>query len=166
VVYTQSPKDAGGVVLGSVHVPDVGLRALQGSAVVSTDSGSNDAAAVCFARYAATVASSSATLRTANGNTGDLVVGPFTELAIDINLTSNQGTSPTIQFLVDRKGADGTYYAIYTGSTVSSAPNTQIISIGAGCTTNASFGSVARLRWVIGGSSTPGYTFSYSIIGK
>lgn len=164
MAYGQTPKDAGGIPIGSVYVPNTGIIPLQG-ANSSSDGSSNTSAPGCFARAAVTVATQASALQTANGNSADLAVGSFAELAIDINLTGNQGTSPTIQFFVERKGADGVYYAIYSGS-VLSATGPQSISLGAGCATNQAFGAVARLRWIIGGTSTPGWTFSYSIIGK
>lgn len=115
---------------------------------------------------AQTVYTQTSTLITASGNSGILAVGNFVELAVDVNLTGKQGTSPTIQFFIDRLGADGIYYNIWSSSSVSSTPTTVSASIGAGLASTPSFGGTIQFRWTIGGSATPGFTYSVSIIGK
>src|SRR5437762_12628892 len=95
---------------------------------------------------------------TANGNSGDVDASNYTELAVDINITGNQGSSPTIQYFVDRKGADGVYYPIWQ-SAVQNAASAVSTSIGAGLAYSQSFTTV-QFRWVIGGSSTPGFAVS------
>lgn len=115
---------------------------------------------------AQTVYTQASTLITASNNSGALTVGNFVELAIDINLTANQGTSPTIQFFVDRLGVDSIYYNVWSSSTVSSTPTKVSQSIGAGLTLASSFGGTIQFRWTIGGSATPGFTYSVSILGK
>jgi len=105
-------------------------------------------------------------LITAGSNSGILSVGNFAELALDINLTGKQGTSPTIQFFLDRLGVDGVYYNFYASSVISSTPTTISQSIGAGLALATSFAGTIQFRWVIGGSSSPGWTYSVSLIGK
>ena len=100
------------------------------------------------------------------GNSGLLSVGNFVELALDINVTGKQGTSPTLQFFIDRLGVDGIYYNIWTSTQYTTTPQTVSQSIGAGLTTSVSFGGTIQFRWSIGGSSTPGWTYSVSIQGK
>src|ERR1700720_1325791 len=107
---------------------------------------------------AATVYTQASTLITASGNTTPLLVGNYVELAIDINITSKQGTTPTVEFYIDRLGADGVYYNIWDSGLVNNtAPTTKSDSIGAGLNVAKSFTGTIQFRWVIGGSSTPGY---------
>jgi hypothetical protein len=100
------------------------------------------------------------------GNSGDLGTGVFKELCIDLTTTAQSGTSPTIQFFYDRKCADGIYYPIWQSSVLTAASNTLSVTIGRGMSYNESLGAVGRLRWVVGGSSTPTYTFSANIQAK
>ena len=159
-------KDSGGIPISTVYVPGVGFVALMGSTITNTDGSSNQSTAVCLARFATTVLNQAAALQTASGNSGDLSVGPFSELAVDVNVTGNQGTSPTLTITLERKGADGIYYPIWTPSAISTSTAQLSTSIGTGCAIAQSVGSIVRLKWVIGGTSTPGYTFSASILGK
>lgn len=116
---------------------------------------------------ATTIYNLASALQTANGNSGDLTVGSYVELAVDINVTAKQGTTPTIEFFIDRKGADGIYYNIYDSTLINNtAPTTKSDSIGTGLNVNKSFAGTIQFRWTIGGSSTPGYTFSASIQAK
>jgi hypothetical protein len=105
-----------------------------------------------------------------SGNSGDLTVGPYTELWIDINITANpQGTNPTIQFQWNRKGADGIYYPVWFSDLITGLPaNPTKVSttLGAGMTWHESFGSTGQLQWVVGGTGTPQYTFTPNVYGK
>jgi hypothetical protein len=103
--------------------------------------------------------------QTTSGNSADLAVGQFSELTIDCNITAISGTNPTLQIFLERKGADGVYYPIWQSVTITSAPAQVSTSVGAGMSIAQGFGSIARLRWVIGGTS-PSFTVSTSIIGK
>ncbi len=102
----------------------------------------------------------------ASGNSGDLTVGPYTEIGIDINTTAQSGTNPTLQLFWERKGADGIYYVLWQSSTLTAAANTISTSVGAGMAYNQSLGITGRFRWILGGSAGPTYTFSTSIYGK
>lgn len=115
---------------------------------------------------AQTVYTQASQLITASSNSGALSVGNFAELAVDINITSKQGTSPTIQFFIDRLGVDGVYYNIWSSSVISTTPTPISQSIGAGLSQASSFGGTIQFRWLIGGSSTPGFTYSVSIQAK
>jgi hypothetical protein len=111
-------------------------------------------------------------MRTANGNSGDISVSNVTEIAVDVNCTGKQGTSPTLQIIIYRKDVLGNYFSLYDSGAVSvsgatgGAPVQIARSIGPGCTTTEELGATIRLNWVIGGSSTPGAQFSASIQGK
>lgn len=116
---------------------------------------------------AQTIWTQASTPITASGNSGPLTVGNFAEIAVDVNITAKTGTTPTVEFFVDRLGVDSVYYNIYDSGVVSNtAPTTKSDSIGAGLNVNKSFAGTIQFRWVIGGSSSPGYTYSVSLQGK
>lgn len=98
----------------------------------------------------------------ASGNSGDLAVSQYTEMAVDCNVTAFGGGGDTVQFFVDRKGVDGIYYPVWT-SVVIAVAQAVSTSIGAGMSIAQSLGTVVRLRWVIVGVSA---TFSASLIAK
>ncbi len=99
-------------------------------------------------------------------NSGDLAVGPYAELSIDITTTAQAGTLPTIQYFYERKAADGNYYPLWQSAVLTLAANTLSTSIGAGMAYNQSLGATGRLRWVVGGSATPTFTHSLNIQAK
>jgi hypothetical protein len=105
-------------------------------------------------------------------DTGNISWGNCEKIAVDVLVTNQQGTSPTLQILVDRLGADGvSYFNMYdsTAISVSGASGTNVVikqSIGPGCTKTEEICASGRVRWVIGGSSTPGALFSLSIQGE
>lgn len=99
-------------------------------------------------------------------NSGDLSVGVYAEVGIDINTTAQAGTNPTLQLFWERKGADLIYYPLWQSAVLTSATNTISVSIGADMAYNQSLGLTGRLRWVIGGTATPTYTFSANIYAK
>lgn len=116
-------------------------------------------------RQASTVYKRASAAATADGNSGSLFVGVFDELSVDVNVSAVAGTNtPSMTLYVDRLGADGVWYPIYTSSAVTAAAVVST-SLGRGAATNATFGATARLRWVITGT-TPSFTFSASIVGK
>ncbi len=99
-------------------------------------------------------------------NSGDLAVASYHEVAIDINTTAQSGTSPTIQYFFERKGADGIYYVLWQSAVLTVAANTLSTSVGPGLAYNQSLGNTDRLRWVVGGSATPTFTHSLNIYAK
>ena len=117
-------------------------------------------------RSTVAVYSLASTATTSSSNSGDLAVGAYTEISIDINTTAQTGTNPTIQFTYSRKGADGLYYPLWQSAVLTAAANTISTSIGAGMAYNQSLGATGQLKWVIGGTSTPGFTFSANVQGK
>jgi hypothetical protein len=151
-------------------VPDgsTGLVAIQGSIITTTDGLGNVSAPMATHHAAGVVTFQANTATTTTPVTrGPFVVGPYSELLLGVNITAKTGTSPTIQFFIDSIGADGIAYNIYASSIVNNTAPAQVIgAIGSGFTTNVSFGSSIQFRWVIGGTATPGFTFSYSILGK
>lgn len=88
-----------------------------------------------------------------NGQPVDLQ--PDSLLLLDINLTALGGTSPTIQFFWERLGADGTWYTIWSGSSLSAATKVST-SIGLGMETDIPIGRAGRLRWTMGGTGFAG----------
>ena len=127
----------------------------------------SDQAAVASKRTAVAVYSLASTaITTTPLNSGDLAVGAYTEISIDINATAHTGTNPTIQFTYSRKAADGLYYALWQSTVLTTATFTLSTSIGAGMAYNQSLGVTGQLAWVIGGSNTPGQTVSINVQGK
>jgi hypothetical protein len=162
--YGSSLVDANGVPIGQTYTPGVGFASLQGSLVRNTDGSSNTSAPAAFHHASATVLTAGPAAVTTNFTSSALVVGPFAELAVDINITAKSGTSPTIQFFIDRIGADTVAYNIWSSAVVSTVSQVSA-SIGSGFSTNQSFGATCQFRMVVGGT-TPSFTLSYSIIGK
>lgn len=101
---------------------------------------------------------------TASGQTDDFPTGAFDTLEIDVNVTSITGTTPTIQYIYERKGTDGQYYPVWTSASINTTGKTSA-NPGVGCNPNASVGLSGRLRWVVGGT-TPSINHTVSIIGK
>lgn len=116
----------------------------------------------CVAVYTLASTTTSGTTQ----NSGDLTVGPYTEISIDINTTAQSGTNPTIQYFYERKGADNIYYVLWQSAVLTAATNTLSTSIGAGMAYNQSLGLTGRVRWVVGGTSTPTFTMSINVYGK
>lgn len=166
MAYGVQLVDSNTVPIGQVYVPGVGFKSVEGSLGTNTDGSSNGSAPFALHHASRTVLLIASALVTATPVTnGPYVVGPFAELAVDINLTVKAGTSPTIQFFIDRIGADTVAYNTWSSSVVSAVGQVST-SIGSGFSTAQSFGSTIQLRWIIGGSATPSWTFSVSIIGK
>ncbi|HEY6021615.1 MAG TPA: hypothetical protein VIY48_17630 [Candidatus Paceibacterota bacterium] len=98
-----------------------------------------------------------------------------TRAAFDVTVTSfTGGTSPSIQFVIERLGlADGLWYSVLS-TTISSASN-QSWDLGPGFpatappngVSHAVFTTQGRLRWAFGGTVAPtAVTFSASLIGR
>lgn len=110
-----------------------------------------------------TVLNSAGAAFTTSSDAGDLDVSKYRRIAVDINITAVSGTSPTIQFFIDRKDANGIYYNIWSSSSINATGQTSV-SIGPFTAISQSLGSVVKLRWTITGTS-PSFTFSASVIG-
>lgn len=93
-----------------------------------------------------------------------------TYIALDTSVTAfTGGTGPTIQFTVDRLGADNVWYNIWTSTPVGS-PATNSMDIGPGLTNaagtqHAVFTTQGRFSWVYTGSPTS-ITFSATLLGR
>jgi hypothetical protein len=85
-------------------------------------------------------------------------------LAVDINVTAVSGTTPSMTLYVERQGADGNWYPIWTSSAITATGQTTT-SVGPGCATTAVVTSILRFRAAITGT-TPSFTMSASIIGR
>jgi hypothetical protein len=112
-----------------------------------------------------TILNQASAVVSSSGNSDDLDVSLVKRIAININVTAQSGTSPTVQFFVDRKGADGNYYQIWSSSVVS-AVGVVSTTVGPKCTVTEVLGLTVRIRWIIGGTSSPSSTFSISIQGR
>lgn len=168
MAFGATPVDGSGtpIPVGCVYVPNFGFRALQGSLVVNTDGSSNASAAAIFQRTTAAVytLASVATSGT-TGNSGDLVVSPLSEISLDINTTAQTGTTATIQYFYERKGADNIYYVLWQSAVFTAAANTISTSVGVGMAIAQSLGLTGRLRWVLTGTS-PTFTHSINLYGR
>jgi hypothetical protein len=100
-----------------------------------------------------------------SGNSDDLDVSLVKKIAFDANITAQSGTSPTVRFFVDRKGADGNYYQIYDSGVISALTSVST-TIGPKCDITEVLGFTVRIRWTIGGSASPTKTLSISIQGR
>lgn len=164
-LFPAQPRDAKGVTVGGLWLPNGTWYALQSVTATTTDAQNYQSAPLAVGWFGFNVFARTSAAAIVSGDSGDLPVDSFSELAVDITIGSISGTGPpTIQFFVERKGNNGNYYQLYSSSAVSTSQSIST-SIGAGMTISTSFGTTARLRWVITGT-TPSFTFSASIIGK
>ncbi len=84
--------------------------------------------------------------------------------AVDVNVTAASGTSPTLAFFLERQGADGVWYPVWSPAAVT-APGQLSTSVGPGCATAEVLTGSIRLRWTVGGT-TPSFTFSASVVAR
>ena len=110
------------------------------------------------------VLNTASTAITATTTSVDLSVNDYKELSVDVNISALTGTTPTYTLSINRKGVDGIYYPIYTG-TAQSTVGQITLSLGVGASTNVSFGNIIQVVETLGGT-TPSVTRSMSIIGK
>jgi hypothetical protein len=176
-----------GLIAGSAVIGSTTIQAVSGTALLSDQAGTilrasnygksstagdtpilvdSTGRSLIGRSTAAAYTQTSITTSGATQNSADIPVGSYTELSIDINTTAQAGTSPTIQYFYERKGADNIYYVLWQSAVLTIAANTLSTSIGAGMAYNQSLGLTGRLRWVIGGSATPTFTHSINIYGK
>src|SRR5690348_2912766 len=104
--YGYAPTDAGGVPLGCAESEGNGLLVLRGSTRTKTDS-SGTIVALSESAFKYAILNQASALKTAAGDTGPLDWSDFKLLSIDVNCTGSQGTTPTLQILVDRLMSDG-----------------------------------------------------------
>jgi hypothetical protein len=103
----------------------------------------------------------SATVTTSGVAPSTFSMDGLTYIAADLNCTAVAG-SGTLDFYIERLGADGIWYTVWHPTQIGGAGATST-GIGPGCSTNAVLTSTGRCRWVIGGTSV---TYSASIIGR
>ena len=167
MAFTNQIVDAGQIPISQIWTPSVGWAAWQASVIRTTDASGTIAPATFHHASGTVYLLASAAQTAATFTSSSFVVGPYTELSVGINITAKTGTTPTIQFFIDTIGADSIAYNVWASAVVNNTSPTQVIaSIGSGFSTNQSFGANAQFRWAIGGSASPGYSFSVSIIGK
>ena len=82
---------------------------------------------------------------------------------IDAVFITGTGT-PTITFFLERQGADGNWYPIWSPTAITTTGITST-SVGPGCATDAVVTENIRLRWTVSGT-TPSFTTSISIIAR
>lgn len=123
-------------------------------------------AGVLFVKRSSVAVYTAAQTTIGTGNSGDLTIGPYTEISIDISTSAQAGTAPTIQFFWNRKGFDGIYYPLWQSAVLTTASNKISTSVGAGMAYNQSLAATGQLSWVVGGTSTPTWTFTPNIYGK
>ena len=112
----------------------------------------------------ATILNLPSTVTTTSGETDQLQTGLLYTLAVDVNVSAASGTSPTLTLFLDRLGADGVWYPIWSPTAVTAVGQLST-SIGPGCVVAEVPTNNIRLRWTLGGT-TPSFTFSASIIGR
>lgn len=94
--------------------------------------------------------------------TGDIAVGQCRELAIDIDVVGTF-TGTSVAFFVDRKDANGHYYAIASPAALT-ADGAINLDLGVGASTNKAFGNIIRVRWT--STALTVATADISVIGK
>lgn len=114
-------------------------------------------------RNATTLYAKKGEILTVNGNSGEIRCEGVDLLAVDILVSAASGTSPTINFYVQRKDANGNWVTLYAFPTLSAA-SSENSNIGPGATTPKIVTGVMRVIWELGGV-TPSFTTDISVIG-
>lgn len=99
-------------------------------------------------------------VRTAGG-VQSLSVGPLTTMSVDVSVTATAGAG-AVTIIVERQGADGVWYPVYTSAPLNAAGLTST-NIGPGCTLPFVLSGVMRFRWAMSGTSV---TFSASVASR
>lgn len=103
-------------------------------------------------------------IRTVGGVEGPYSVANVSRVAFDVDVTATSGVGQSLILHIERQGADGIWYPIYTSPSMSAVGKAST-SIGQGMTVGQSIGSTLRMRYTITGT-TPSFTFSASLVGK
>jgi hypothetical protein len=112
----------------------------------------------------------SAAYNAANAGTS-FSTAQFSGLAVDVTVSAfTGGTSPSVTFFLDRLGADGVWYRVWTSAALTSAGATSVqigpYPSGTGIFTAVLTGT-ARFGWSFGGTVQPtAVTFSASVYGR
>ena len=108
-------------------------------------------------RYKAPLTLFSGTV-TANGNSADIDVSPYSVLELELKVTSVSGTSPTLSVYIEGKFEN-------TGDYKTLAYQENITATGKWFfTINPNAFRYLRIRWVVGGTS-PNFTFRVDVQG-
>lgn len=102
--------------------------------------------------------------RTAGGQSAPFDTSRKSRVAIDVSLTAVAGVTPSLRLFLDRMGADGLWYPIWTGPAMTAA-GTASTTVGQGMTVGQSLAASCRLRWELTGTGASA-TFSASVVGK
>jgi len=102
-------------------------------------------------RYKAPLTLYSGTV-TANGNTSDINVNPFSVIELEIKVTSVSGTTPTLDVYIEGKFENTGDYKTLASQTGITATGIWFVTI------NPCAFRYIRVRWVVGGTS-PSFTF-------
>jgi len=96
----------------------------------------------------------------ASGNS-DVVMLPTRDLIVVFDITAVQGTLPTIDFVIEEfDPASGKFFALPAPAQINSVSTVRHTILAA---TNP-FGPMLRLSWTLGGTATPGFTFTCSFM--
>lgn len=99
-----------------------------------------------------------------NGNTSDFAVGWAKTPIFVINCDQAGGTSPTLDVTIETKDPiSGEYDTIATFTQITSSPANEFLHA---LDTGKMLGNVIRVKWEIGGTNNPNFTFSVSAILK
>jgi len=113
-----------------------------------------------------TLLNQASAIQLASSSSDDFDVSLCRVANVDISITANSGTNPTVQFFFERKAADGTYHALWASAVITASSAKASTSIGPGAAIKESLGITDRIRWTIGGTSSPSVTFSVSITAR
>jgi hypothetical protein len=97
---------------------------------------------------------------------GEIPVGGATELDLDVTISAISGGSASLIVTVDRKGADGVWYNIFTSSALIATGATSTTIDAAGGATNKGFANIVRVGFFVSNTTTPSVTLSASLIAK
>ena len=143
--FGNQQKDAAGIPIGCVYVPNTGFVALQGSKNTNSDTSSNVSSSVVVSRAGITLYSTTLSGVNATGNSANLDVSAFTQLLIIYNITSFSGTS--MIFRVRAVDAFSNLVTLANGPT-ENAVNGNTFSIGEGLGGQVSIGNLIVVGWV------------------
>jgi hypothetical protein len=99
------------------------------------------------------------TVITQAGSSNDIFTGDLDRINIDVNVTAISGS---LTVILNRKGADGVYYPVYTTAAITTTGKTSQ-SLGGGHQTNADFSNLVQVAWTISAGTA---TISLSLMGK
>jgi len=96
----------------------------------------------------------------ASGNS-EVVMLPTRDLILVVDITAVQGTLPTLDVVVQEfDPASGTYFDLPAPAQLTGVTTMRHTILAA---TNP-FGPMIRLKWTLGGTATPGFTFTASFM--